>query len=208
MRRLITALFLSVTAGTCAASTPAAADVATRIQRRLEQYPVLRAEFTQEKQMAAFKKPLLTRGRLVLARGEGVVWQIDAPLKLTYAMSESRIVEIAEDGKATVRNAKDLPGIVQVGRVFRALLSANLDALADTFTVAQDGTPEAWRFVLTPKAGPVSQFMRRIRLTGSRYVDRIVIEETNGDTTTIVFRSFTEHNALTADERAWFGARQ
>lgn len=208
MRRLIAVLFLSFAAGTCASSTPAAADIATRIQHRLEQYPVLRAEFTQEKQMAAFKKPLLTRGRLVLARGEGVVWQINTPLKLTYVMSERRIIEIAADGRATVRSAKDLPGIDQVGRVFRALLGANLDALADTFSVSQEGTPDAWRFVLTPKPGPVSQFMRRIRLSGSRYVDRIVIEETNGDTTSIVFHSFTEHNALSADERGWFEARQ
>ena len=47
-------------------------DIATRLGTRLEQAPVLRAEFVQSKEMAAFKKPLITRGRLVFARQQGL----------------------------------------------------------------------------------------------------------------------------------------
>jgi hypothetical protein len=210
MRYLITTLLLAVATATCAAAAtaPAAADLSAQFARRMEQHPVLRAEFVQEKQMAAFKKPLVTRGRLVFVRGEGVAWKIEAPLKLIYILTDNRIVEIGEDGKANIRNAKDVPGIAQVGRVFRALLGAQTSAIADIFTTTPDGPPEAWRMTLTPKPGPLTQFMRQIQLAGGRYVERIVIEETNGDKTVIAFRNTSEHDSPSAEERAWFGVRQ
>lgn len=209
MHRLIAALLVAAIAQACLAappSQPIAASVAERMQRRFDQHPVLRAEFTQEKQMAAFRKPLVSRGRLVLSRGEGMAWRIDSPLRLTYVMTESRILEIDEAGKLSVRSSRDVPGIEQVGRIFRALISANFDVLGNTFTIHQEGEPNAWRVTLVPRPGPIAQFMRQIRLSGGRHVDRVSIEEVSGDLTTISFRSFAEDDALAVDERAWFGA--
>jgi hypothetical protein len=205
MRRLIAAVLLGVafTAG----AAPSADDLAQRLNQRMAQHPVLRAEFVQEKQMAAFKKPLVTRGRLVFVRGQGVLWTIEVPLKLTYVLTDDRIVEIGEDGKAQTRTAQDVPGLAQVGRVFRALLGAQTDALKDIFTVAPEGSVDAWRLILTPKSGPVSQYMRQIQLAGGRYLDKIRIEESNGDATTISFRNTSEADAPSAEERARFGGR-
>lgn len=203
MRQLIAVLLLAVAATAVAA--PGADDLAQRLNQRLAQHPVLRAEFVQEKQMAAFKKPLVTRGRLVFVRGQGVLWMIEAPLKLTYVLSDDRIAEIGEDGKVQTRTAQEVPGLAQVGRVFRALLGAQTDALKDIFTIAPEGSPEAWRMTLTPKQGPVGQFMRQVQLAGSRHLDRIRIEESNGDATTISFRNTTEADAPSAEERARFG---
>ncbi|MGE5489797.1 MAG: LolA family protein [Actinomycetota bacterium] len=205
MRRLIAILFLAV--ATLAQAAPSADDLAARLNQRLEQKPVLRAEFVQEKQMAAFKKPLVTRGRLVFVRGLGVLWKIESPLKLTYVLTDDRIVEIGEDGNAQSRTAQDLPGLAQVGRVFRALLGAQTGVLKDIFAISGDGSADAWRLALTPKPGPVGQYMRQIQLAGGRHVDRIRIEEANGDSTTITFRNTAEDDAPSAEERARFGSR-
>lgn len=210
MRLLIAALFLAAAATASAAAAepaPNAADVSMRLNRNLEQHPVLRAEFVQEKHMAAFKKPLVTRGRLVFVRGEGVLWKIESPLKLTYVLADNRIVEIGEDGAARTRTAQDVPGLAQVGQVFRALLGAQTDALAGYFTIAAQGSPEAWRLVLTPRPGPLGQFMRQIQLAGARHVERIRIEEAGGDATVIAFRDIAEQDSLSAQERSLFGAR-
>lgn len=208
MRYLITILLLAAATATGAINVPDAASLSAQFASRLEQHPVLRAQFIQEKQMAAFKKPLVTRGRLVFVRGEGVLWKIEAPLKLTYVLTDNRIVEIGEDGKAIARSAKEVPGIEQVGRVFRALLGAQTSAVADIFTIAPEGTPDAWRMTLSPKPRPLSQFMRQIRLAGGRHVEHIDIEEANGDKTAIAFRNTSEHDSPSAEERAWFGVRQ
>ncbi|MBP9713925.1 MAG: outer membrane lipoprotein carrier protein LolA [Sterolibacterium sp.] len=182
-------------------------ELAARMAQRFEQTPVIRAEFMQEKAMAAFKKPLMTRGRLVFARGQGVIWKIEAPLRLTYVLGEDRITEMGEDGVAQVRTAQDVPGLAQVGRVFRALLGAQTEALRELFTIAPEGSVDAWRLQLTPKPGPLAQAIKKIQLAGGRHVERIRIEEGNGDATTIAFSHTSEDRMLTSAEREAFGVR-
>lgn len=205
MRGLILALSLFLPL--VAAAAPTTAELAARMAQRLEQAPVLRAEFTQEKSMAAFKKPLQTRGRMVFARSQGVIWTIESPFKLSYVLAEDRIVEIGEDGVPQVRTARDIPGLAQVASLFRALLGAQAEALAEVFTITPDGTLDAWRLTLVPKPGPLTQAMREIRMSGSRHVERIRIEEANGDSTTLVFRNATEDRAPAPAERERFGLR-
>ncbi len=208
MRRLIAACLLTqLIVPLAALAGPTTAELATRMAQRIEQAPVLRADFTQEKQMAAFRKPLQTRGQLTFASGQGVIWQIEAPLKVAYVLGEDRIVEIGEDGVAQVRTARDIPGLAQVGVLFRSLLSARVDALAELFTVTLEGTLDAWRLTLIPKPGPVAQSMREVRMNGGRHVERIRIEEANGDTVILVFHNFREDRALVPAERERFGLR-
>lgn len=179
--------------------------IAAQLGARLEQVPVLRAEFVQSKQMAAFKKPLQTRGRLVFARQNGVLWQIEQPLKLTYVLQENRMLEIGDDGNVQARTSKDQPGIAQIGRIFRALLGGQTKALADLFDASGSGDAErGWTLTLTPRTPQVAQFIRRIALNGSRYVDSIRIEEAGGDTATIKFRQTGEAAALNDEERKLF----
>lgn len=185
----------------------AADELLAQLAQQFEKRPVVRAEFVQSKAMAAFKKPLVTRGRLVFVRGKGVLWQIEAPLSLGYVLTDERIVEIAADGTKQMRSAQDLPGLAQVGRVFRALLGAQTSALQDVFTSKAEGKLEAWQLTLQPKPGPVGQFMRQITLEGGRYVERIRIEEGNGDITIISFRNSTEATMPSAEEVARLDSR-
>jgi hypothetical protein len=209
MRILIAWAVLAASMLACQpAQSAATAELSAQFARRLEQHLVLRADFVQEKQMAAFKKPLVTRGRLVYVRDEGVIWKVEAPLKLAYVLTDKRIVEIGEDGKAVMRHTKDVPGIEQVGRVFRALLGAQPNAVSDLFSITATGTPAAWRMTLTPRSGPLSQYMGQIQLNGGRNVDKILIEEAGGDKTAIVFRNTTEDDAPSAEERALLGGQK
>lgn len=212
MRRLSTQLSTLLCAGfagllfcTTLAAAPAD-DIAARLGTRFEQAPVLRAEFIQTKQMAAFKKPLQTRGHLVFARKQGVLWQIEQPLKLTYVLQEGRMVEIGDDGSVQAKTTQDAPGIAQVGRIFRALLGGQTKALADLFETSGSGDPErAWTLTLSPRTPQVAQFIRRITLSGGRYVDSIRIEEASGDSSSIRFRQTSEATTLSPEERALFG---
>jgi len=203
VRRLILILLACFAAPLAAAP---ADDIASRLGARLEQVPVLRAEFVQSKTMAAFKKPLVTRGRLVFARQQGVLWQIEQPLKLAYVLQEGRMLEIDDSGVAQARTTQDVPGIAQVGRIFRALLGGQTKALADLFDCTSSGDPErAWTLILVPRTPQVAQFIQRITLSGGRHVDSIRIEEAGGDTATIRFRQTSEAMELTAAERNLFG---
>ena len=208
MRRLILILLTCLTSTLSTLHAAPADDIATRLGTRLEQTPVLRAEFEQKKEMAAFKKPLITSGRLIFAKQQGVLWQIEKPLKLAYVLQETRMVEIGEDGVAQIKTTQDVPGLAQVGRIFRALLGGQTKALADLFDSTGSGDPDrAWTLTLTPRNQQVAQFIKRITLTGGQHVDSIRIEEAGGDNATIRFKNTVEAKVLSAEELTRFSAK-
>jgi len=196
---------------TLAALTPlhaAETNTLARIGAQLEQHAVIRAEFTQRKQMAAMKRPLLTSGRLVLSRQHGVLWQIEQPLRISYVLGEERIVEIGADGARRERGVRDVPGLAQVSRVFRAMLGADSAALREQFDAAAHGDPAQWEIILTPRNAQLAQFLTRLQLSGGRFVSDISIVEAGGDTTQINFHHTQGSNALSDTELQLFGVDQ
>lgn len=204
MRRLIfTLLLLLADLSTAQSAKP---DTLTRISAQIEQHAVIRAEFTQTKQMAALKRPLVTTGHLVFSRQHGVLWQIEHPYRMSYILGEDRIVEIAADGTRRERGLRDVPGLTQVGRIFRALLGANTPALREAFDTNLQGDPTHWEIRLKPREAQLAQFLGGLNLSGGRFVESIRIDEAGGDTTVIRFRNTTGAEAPNASELTLFGA--
>jgi hypothetical protein len=164
-------------------------DTLARIGARMEQPPVVRAEFVQSKQMSALKRPLITSGRLVFSRRHGVLWQIEQPYRMSYVLGEERIIEIAADGTRRERGLRDVPGLAQVGRVFRAMLGANTGVLRELFEVSVRGDPDKWDIELKPRQVQLTQFLSGLQLSGGRFVENIRLSEPSGDTTQIRFRN-------------------
>lgn len=131
----------------------------------------MRAEFVQTKQIAALKRPLVTMGRLTFSRTQGVLWQIEQPYRLSYVFSEERIVEIGSDGKRRVRETREVPGLTQIGRVFRAVLGANSDALREHFEVTAQGYLPKWAIGLKPRQTQLAQYLSGMQLSGGRFVE-------------------------------------
>ena len=202
MRRLITTFLLLIVAS-AHASEP---DTMARIGSQIEQHAVVRAEFTQTKRMAALKRPLVNAGRLVYSRKYGVLWQIEQPYRLSYVLGEERIVEILSDGTRRERGLRDVPGLAQVGRVFRAMLGANTAALRETFDVAVHGDVARWEIDLKPKQAQLAQFLSGLHLSGGRFVETIRIDEASGDTTQIRFGNTQGAEMPDAAELQLFGA--
>jgi len=204
IRSLLVGLMIATTA--LVIPQPAcAADVLNQIGAQIEQFQVIRAEFVQTKQMAALRRPLVTSGRLTFSRQYGVLWQIEKPYRVSYVLGETKIVEIGGDGTRRVRETRDVPGLAQVGRVFRAMLGANSDALREYFDVAAQGTPAQWSIALTPRQSQLAQFLGGMQLSGGRFVEEIHINEAGGDTTAIRLRNSQGAATLDGAEAALFG---
>jgi hypothetical protein len=201
MRHLIAVLLVFVTAPLLAAEP----DVLVRIGAQIEQHTVVRAEFAQIKQMAALKRPLVNSGRLVFSRRHGVLWQIEQPYRMSYVLGEERIIEISADGARRERSLREIPGLAQVGRVFRAILGANAVALREIFDVSVQGDPTKWEIELKPRQAQLAQFLSSLKLSGGRFVENIRIEEVGGDETQIRFRNTQGTDAPSATELHLFG---
>ena len=73
-------------------------ELLTRIAGQLDKHAVVRAEFSQSKQISGLKRPLQTSGQLIFSRQHGVLWQIEQPYKVGYILGEDKVVEIGADG--------------------------------------------------------------------------------------------------------------
>lgn len=179
-------------------------DLLARIASQLEKHAVVRAEYTQSKQISGLKRPLQTSGNLVFARQYGVLWQIEQPYKVSYILSEEKVVEIAADGSRKERLARDLPGLAQVGRVFRAMLGANTTALREYFDIQTKGDAGNWSLTLTPKQAQMAQFIEQMDINGGAFVGAIRIQEKGGDITQIKFRNSSGGTTLSDSEQQLF----
>jgi hypothetical protein len=184
-----------------------ASETLARIGAQIQQYPLLRAEFVQSKQVAAMKRPLVTSGHLTFSQQHGVLWQIEQPYRMSYVLGEERIVEISSDGVRRERGLREVPGLAQVGRVFRAMLGANTAALQEVFEVTVEGNVGKWEISLKPRQAQLAQFLSGMQLSGARFVESITISEAGGDTTQIRFRNTQGLTAPSESELQLFGAK-
>jgi Outer membrane lipoprotein carrier protein LolA len=169
----------------------AADDLAERIVERLASYPVVRAEFVQERMVASLAKPVASSGRMVLSREQGLLWDIEQPVKATLVFSANGATE---------------GGVVQAetGRLIRAIIGADLRELRQTFDIEPRGDLERWTLHLRPKGREVAQYLRGIELSGGRHLEGIGIVEANGDRLTMRMRNFVVATELDAAERRRF----
>ncbi|HSI38105.1 MAG TPA: outer membrane lipoprotein carrier protein LolA [Methylotenera sp.] len=195
-------ILLSAIALPCIAETET--NPLASIGTQIEQHAVVRADFTQTKHMAALKRPLITSGKLIYSRNHGVLWQIEQPYRISYLLSEERIIEINAKGLRKERNTRDIPGLAQVGKVFRAMLGANISTLKNTFDVAASGNTQKWEIQLTPKQTQLKQFLTALDLNGGLFVENIKIAETGGDSTQIQLHRSKSSDALEDNELRLF----
>lgn len=190
---------LALLLGFAAVPTTHAAPALKQLTARLDQARVVHAEFTQTKTLQALKRPLRTSGRVVFARGQGVLWLIEKPYQASYALGAETVTEIGPDGARRVRAAREVPALAQVGRVFEAIFQGDVRGLEEHFEVKVGGDADKWRVDLTPKPA-LERFLKSIVARGGRFLDVIEVEETRGDRTRIEFHDARLDAPLSAKE--------
>jgi hypothetical protein len=188
---------------TSAASAPTA-DGVRLLHERLRVAPVLKGEFEQVKTLKGFRNPLVSKGEFLVARGQGVWWHTQQPFETTLVVTKTRLFTRNADGSAAeLADAQAEPGVRQVNELIFSLLAADLDTLADKFTiVAQPAGAAGWTLALTPRDANIAKFLVRATLAGERDVQSVRLEEARGDTTLIRFSHQASAPALGADEAA------
>ncbi len=201
-------LFALAALASSAAASPATpdADFAKLIHDRLKTSPVLKGEFEQAKTLKGFRNPLVSKGEFLVARGQGVWWHTRQPFESTLVVTRTRLFTRNADGSAgNLMDAQAEPGLQQVNELIFSLLSADLDVLADKFTiVAQPVGAAGWTLALTPRDPNLAKFLVRATLAGERDVQTVRIDEARGDVTQIRFSHQQPSTALTPDEASRF----
>ncbi|WP_133647839.1 LolA family protein [Paraburkholderia flava] len=193
-----------------APATQTTADTAlvSQIAAHLAQAKGIRARFTQTQTLSAMKQPLVSHGSLLFFRERGVIWQIDAPYRTTYVITDAGVTEVNAQGRRIdTKNPRGSRGVAQVSGMMRAMLGGDLSALYAQFDVRAQGTPAQWRMQLTPNQPQIAQSLHGLQMEGGAYLQTLHIALANGDATQLDFADTTTVDTPTPAELALFGAR-
>jgi hypothetical protein len=166
-----------------------AGDVAPGVRAQLEQAPVVRGSFEQTKELKGFRHPLRSGGGFLLVRDRGVIWETRSPFPSSVVLTRERLLVRQPDGSTRVLlDRRESAAMSAVNALLLALIGADLDALATQFELRESVRPGAgWRLELLPIDPALARVFARIVLDGDRHVREVVIEEREGDRSTIRF---------------------
>ncbi|CAM3652285.1 Outer-membrane lipoprotein carrier protein [Pseudomonas reidholzensis] len=168
------------------------------LQRQLSEPAVVKGSFIQEKHLRALPQPLLSRGQFILARDHGLLWLLQTPLRQDYRISAQGIARRDPSGWQSVPSRS--AGAEQ-NRLFFAVLQGDSSGLQRDFALTLEGSAEHWQLRLDPRSLLLKQIFTRIDIAGGRYVERIELQETQGDSTVLRMPDSRGAPALSETER-------
>jgi outer membrane lipoprotein-sorting protein len=180
-------------------------EIFAQMQDRLLRSPVLRADFHQERVLRILRRPLISSGRMVLSEGQGVLWRVEDPHRVTYLIRPAEVLEW-EVGTGPRRvGMAAVPGFRLLTEMFLAALTGDLSGLEEAFDAETLPTESGWHVRLTPKAEALSQFISHLEMAGDRYVEAVRLAEAGGDAMNFTFSHFqTDPARLDAAEERYF----
>ncbi|MGB8600657.1 MAG: LolA-related protein [Rhizomicrobium sp.] len=167
---------------------------------------VLRGHFIQTRHMSGFAKPLKSEGSFTIAPQYGLIWTVTKPLRSATVITESGLVQ-SNNGVETLNlSARKMPFIAQLHDMIAGMLTGDVAAMQQKFTLTQQGTPQSWRIRLVPrKANDAMMPFKEIRAHGGRFVEEVTMVRSDGDSDVLSFDGVTlATTTLTAAERASF----
>lgn len=177
-----------------------------QLQQRLANQPVVRADFAQQRQIKGMPRPLLSSGKLMIVSDRGLWWQQTTPFPLTMVLDDRRMVQVMNGQSPEIITADANPQLFQFNHLLRALFQADSAVLEQNFALNfSEREPEHWQLELRPITSPLDQLFNTITLQGQEYVNRILLDDRQGDRTTLTFSNQQlTPTTLTADEQQRF----
>lgn len=158
---------------------------------------VVRGPFVQEKHLRALPRPLTSEGHFVLSREQGLLWLLEKPLQQDYRIGAAGIARRV-DGQWQAQPGQDVAA--QQSRLFLAVLKGDHQGLARDFQLQLSGDAAHWQLHLTPNSLLLKQIFSAIQIEGGALVERIELQETQGDSTVLRLPASEAGDALDATE--------
>jgi hypothetical protein len=187
------------------ASTAELEELTRTTTNSLKDAKVIRGKFVQRRHLAGLSQPLESTGRFLFAREVGVEWHTEQPFDSQFILTETSITQQDEGGAKLRVEAADQPALAVLSRVFFALFALDLNALSRDFELFGERRGEGWVLGLKPRTHALGSVFRQALVTGGPSVERVVLEDGNGDRSEIDLHEVQYDRAgLTVEERRRF----
>ncbi|MBW9461331.1 outer membrane lipoprotein carrier protein LolA [Kluyvera sp. EC_51] len=179
------------------------------LQQRFTEQPVIRAHFSQTRTIKDLPQPLRSQGTMLIARDQGLLWDQTSPFPMQLLLDDKRMVQAINGQPPQTITAENNPQMFQFNHLLRALFQADRTVLEQNFRVEFKDMGEGnWTLRLTPTTTPLDKIFATINLAGKDYLERIALNDKQGDRTEIALSQHQLMPAqLTDDERQRFAAQ-
>lgn len=164
---------------------------------------ILRGNFEQTRYLKGFQKPLKSEGRFLVSKADGVVWQGVKPFPSMILVRNSGAIVNLDQKKNPVTARTKKPNAA-MSKIMLAMLSGDQAEMAKYFNIQRSESNGVWTLQLQPKGG-MARVFSRVEVKGSRYIQKVVMEEKSGDKTELEFSAVSEvPNFLSTEEMKYF----
>lgn len=173
----------SFAAAAVLACLPAWAFGPADLTAQLQKAETVQGGFVQQRHLRALAQPMQTEGQFALKNRQGLYWQVEKPFDLRLRVRGDGTAQW--DGSRW-RAARQGAQGAQV-KLFMAVLGGDTRELERQFHLRLSGSAARWRLHLTPKTAVMQQVFRDITVEGGSLVQRIELNEKQGDRTVMQF---------------------
>lgn len=179
------------------------------LQQRFTEQPVVRAHFEQTRAIKDLPQPLRSQGKMLIARDQGLLWDQMSPFPMQLLLDDKRMVQVINGQSPQVITADNNPQMFQFNHLLRALFQADRKVLEQNFRIEfADQGQGSWTLRLIPMTTPLDKIFASVDLAGKEYLERIQLNDKQGDRTDIVLSQHQLTPAqLTDDERQRFATQ-
>lgn len=160
----------------------------TAIEKAHKQLTSLSANFTQEKTSTLFTDKVVQKGKLQYKAPKQLRWEYTSPKPMTVIFANGKVM--LKTDKGTVQNPNKMlneMGTMIIGTINGSFLNDASNFSAKYYKNSKTGTVTV---VLTPVNKRIKAYYSKMTITldaQTLLADKVVMQEVNGDTTTIIF---------------------
>lgn len=175
------------------------------LETALSEVKTVKTSFVQEKKMALFKKPMITKGMILLEMPEKLMWKIESPVQYVLLIDGKQAKQWDGETKKTVSiSLAEQPVFAAVTQQLRAWFAGNYRVLSKDYTIKKlEGEQLAFEFIPKPEL-PQAKMVKRISVTfqkDKKYIELFQIEENSGDATKLTFSETSLNGEI--DKKEW-----
>jgi hypothetical protein len=147
----------------------------------------LTGRFVQERHLSGFDVPIKSEGRFVIVPQRGLLWRTEKPFETALTITPQGILQTVA-GQETLRlPASRFPAMGTLREILESSLSGNLTVLEERFGTKPVYQGGEWSLDIEPDQVAGELPLRKIRLEGSVFVDRVELQRNGGDFDVISF---------------------
>lgn len=152
-----------------------------QIQSLLSKTDDLSGDFKQTQKIQLLSEPLISTGHFSLSKSKGLEWQQKTPFKSDLIVTADQIKQQIENNPPTIITREQQPIIFSFTNIFLSVFNGDTKSINEYFNVYFNGTISNWEITLTPKSAPLDKAITSIKISGGKYINSLIINETKNN---------------------------